>query len=140
MKKLLFIVVAFLTTQTFSQSMEPGLWKSKKSFELAGIDMPSTSGEECITKGEAKDARSTIEKELKKQGCSLTKWTVKNKKLEASVDCKNNDLDAKGELRGEFSKKNYDIKGEVKGKYKRAIPAVAKINLTGEWVNKACTK
>ena len=139
MKYILFSVLFIFVQYALSQTMEPGLWKSKESFELAGLNLPSTNGEECVTEGQAKNAKSTIEKELKKQGCTLTKWAVKNEKLDASVTCKNADLDATGDLRGDFSKKNYDLKGEVQGKYKKALPAVAKINLTGHWV-KACTQ
>ncbi|MGZ5280174.1 MAG: DUF3617 domain-containing protein, partial [Pseudobdellovibrionaceae bacterium] len=98
---LLWLLLCTLTLK--AQSLKPGVWKAKSSFQLNGIQLPSSEDEECVTATEAKDAKSTIAKELKKNGCELTKWMVKGKKIEASLVCKNNEMDAKGNLHGQFS-------------------------------------
>lgn len=139
MKTILITSILFATFQVSAVSFEPGLWKSKESFKLNGIPLPSSEGEECLTKEQTKDAKATIETELQKKGCTLTKWSLKNKKLEASLKCDNKDMNATGNLSGDFSRKSYDLTGEAKGKYKNAIPASAKLKLTGQWVS-ACKK
>ncbi len=139
MKHLLFTFFSVFAIRLYAQSFEPGIWKTKESLKLNGLPLPASSNEECITKAQAKDAKATIEKELKKQGCSLTNWVVKNQKLNAAVNCKNNDIDAVGNLYGEFSSKSYDLKGEAKGTYKHALPAIAEIKLSGQWM-KSCAK
>lgn len=129
----------FLALQTPAQEFEPGLWKSRTTLRLNGIPMPDSRAENCITDKQAKNARATIEYELKKQGCFLTKWEVKKENLDADVKCDNQDLEANGKLRGPFSEKEYDLRGEAKGKYKRILPSVASITMTGEWVaDKEC--
>ena len=134
-------MTSFLLTalHVSAESFTPGLWKSKESLTLNGIPLPSSEGEECLTKAQTKDAKVTIEKELQKKGCSLTKWSLKNKKLEASIKCDNDDMEATGNLRGDFSSKSYELKGEAKGKYKKALPAVAQLKLSGQWM-KSCVK
>lgn len=139
MKNILFISFLIFTAQTSAQSFDPGLWKSKESLELNGLPLPASSDEECITASQAKDAKATIEKELKKKGCSLTKWVVKNQKLDAAINCKNNDMDAVGTLYGKFSSKSYDLQGVAKGTYQQILPAVAVLKLSGQWV-KSCSK
>lgn len=139
MKHLILVTILFFSVQLFAQSFEPGLWKSKESLELNGIPLPSTSDEECITKTQAKDAKATIEKELKKKGCSLTKWTYKNQKLDAAIKCNNDDMEATGKLSGPFTSKSYDLKGEAKGTYKQVLPAVAELKLSGQRVS-SCAK
>lgn len=139
MKTILLTSILFAVVQASAQSFEPGLWKSKEGLTLNGIPLPSSQGEECLSKAETKDAKATIEKELKKKGCSLTKWSVKNKKLNASIKCDNDDITASGDLHGEFSSKSYNLTGEAKGKYKKALPSVAELKLSGQWV-KPCTK
>ncbi|WP_409479783.1 DUF3617 domain-containing protein [Pseudobdellovibrio sp. HCB154] len=137
--RLLFIVSLLISAKLYAQSFEPGLWKSKESVKIAGIPLPSTSDEECLTAAQTKDAKATIEKELNKKGCKLNSWVVKNKKLDASITCKNKDLDAVGKLGGIFTSKHYELKGEAEGTYKEMIPAVADISLSGQWVKK-CPK
>lgn len=139
MKKILLTLSLFAAVQSYAQSLEPGLWKSSESLKLNGISLPSSQDEECITPVQAKDAQATIEKELKKKGCTLTKWSVKNQKLDAAIKCKNDDMDATGSLQGEFSRKKYDLNGEARGTYKNVLPAVAVLKLSGQWT-KACTK
>lgn len=129
----------FFSAQLFAQSFEPGLWKSKESLELNGITLPAHEAEECITKNQAKDAKGTIERELKRRGCSLTKWTVKNQQLDAAIICKNEDMDAVGNLQGEFSPKSYNLNGGAKGTFKQVLPATAVLKLSGKWI-KACPK
>lgn len=137
--RLLFICSLFLSVKLYAQSFEPGLWKSKESVKVAGIPLPSTSDEECLTSAQTKDAKATIEKELNKKGCQLNSWAIKNQKLDASITCKNKDLDATGKLGGDFTSKRYELKGKAEGTYKQMIPAVADISLSGQWVKK-CTK
>lgn len=133
--KLLFIFILFSHLQLQAQSFQAGLWKSKESLKVNGIPLPSSSDEECITKDQAKDAKATIEKELKRKGCSLTKWVLKNNNLDASIKCNNKDIDATGSLSGPFASKSYNLKGEARGKYKKVIPAVAELKLSGERVS-----
>jgi hypothetical protein len=137
--KLIIFALLFCSLNTFAQSFEPGIWKSKESLEMNGITLPEFKSEECITASQAKDAKATIEKELKRRGCSLTKWTVKNQKLDAAIGCKNEDMDAIGTLRGDFSRKSYDLKGEASGTFKQVLPAAVRLRLSGQWV-KACPK
>lgn len=140
MIKYIFCLIFLLFVQlTWAQSFEPGLWTSKESLELNGLPLPSSTDEECITANQAKDAKATIAKELKKKGCALTKWTYKNQKLDAAIKCENNDMKATGKLSGQFSKKNYDLTGEAKGTYQDILPAVAVLKLSGQWV-KVCQK
>lgn len=135
-----YIVCLLLIVQpTWAQSFEPGLWASKESLELNGLPLPSSTDEECITPDQAKDAKATIEKELKKKGCSLTKWAYKNKKLDAAIKCDNKDMKAVGKLSGKFSQKSYDLTGEAKGTYQEILPATAVLKLSGQWV-KVCKK
>lgn len=137
--RVLFIFSLFISVKLYAQSFEPGLWQSKESVKIAGISLPSTSDEECLTPAQTKDAKATIEKELKKKGCQLNSWVVKNKKLDAAITCKNKDLDATGKLSGPFTNKYYELKGEAEGTYKQMIPAVADISLSGQWIKK-CPK
>jgi hypothetical protein len=132
----LMILLSTLTSAQ-AQSFQPGLWKSKAAFKLNGIPLPSSEGEECITAAEAKDPKASIVKELKKNGCELTKWNLKGKKLEASLKCKNKDLDAEGSLHGTVENKNYQLQGEAEGTYQGMIPSSATLALTGEWT-KTC--
>lgn len=137
MKHLIFTF--FFGTQIYAQSFEPGLWKSKESLELNGVPLSPSSGEDCITAKEAKDAKATIEKELKQQGCSVVKWSVKNQKLDAAIKCDNDEMEAVGKLKGKFSRKSYELVGEAEGTIKKILPAVAVLRLSGEWV-KSCPK
>lgn len=137
--KLLFFILVIFSVKLYAQSFEPGLWKSKESVKIAGIPLPSSSDEECLTPSQTKDAKATIQKELNKKGCQLDSWVVKNQKLDASITCKNKDLDAVGKLGGDFTSKRYELKGKAEGTYKQMIPAVADISLSGQWVKK-CQK
>ena len=139
MKYAVCLSFLFLVHNVQAQSFEPGLWTSKESLELNGIPLPASTDEECITSDQAKDAKATIEKELKKKGCSLTKWTYKNQKLDAAIKCDNKDMKATGKLSGKFTNKSYDLSGEAKGTYQEILPAVAVLKLSGQWV-KVCKK
>lgn len=130
----LLLLGILFSLQAPAQKFVPGLWKSRTTLRLNGIPMPDSRAENCITNKQAKNARATIENQLKSQGCYLTKWEVKEKNLDADVKCDNKDLEANGKLRGPFSERKYDLKGEARGKYKRILPSIAAITLTGEWV------
>lgn len=132
MNKLVLLALLFMNFKVEAQSFEPGLWKSKESLVINGIPLPSSTDEECITKAQAKDAKATLEKELKRKGCSITQWSYKNNSLEAGIKCKNSDMDAVGKIRGSFTNKSYNLTGEAKGTYKNVLPALARLKLSGE--------
>ncbi len=133
----LFAVLMFQIPTANAQSLQPGLWKTKAHFKLSGVPLPSSENEECLTADEAKDPKSSIVKELKKNGCELTKWNLKGKNLQAALKCKNKELDAEGSLKGTVSSKSYSLDGEAEGTYQGMIPSTATLKLTGEWV-KTC--
>ncbi len=135
MKYIVWLALVISSGSLLAQSFEPGMWTSKESLELNGIPLPASTDEECITASQAKDAKATIEKELKKKGCSLTKWTYKNQKLDAAIKCDNKDMNAVGNLAGKFTLKSYDLTGEAKGTYKEILPAVAVLKLSGQWTS-----
>jgi hypothetical protein len=101
---------------------------------LNGVPLPASEDEDCIKSSQTQDAQSTIRKELKKQGCNLDSWVVKGQNLEASLTCKTDEIDAKGQLQGRFTAKSYNLNGEAKGTYQKMIPSKATITLTGQWV------
>jgi hypothetical protein len=135
---ILSISIFILTPTLYAQSIAPGLWKAKTSFILSGLPLPSSENEECILPEEAKDIKSSITSELKKNGCTLKKWEIKGQNLKASLICKNKEVDAEGTIQGKFSDKSYELNGEAEGTYQSMIPATATVKLTGKWV-KACT-
>jgi uncharacterized protein YajQ (UPF0234 family) len=128
----------FFVNPLLAQSLEPGLWKSQTKLELNNLPLPESKDEKCVTASQAKDVRTTIEKELKKKDCLITKWVIKNQKLDAALECKSDDISATGKLAGDVTRKSYNLKAEATGVYKH-IPAVAIIGLTGQWVKK-CSK
>lgn len=138
MKKLV-VLLLFLNPVVKAQSLEPGLWKAKTTFKVGDLSLPPSEDEECISTAEAKDAKGTITKELKRNGCKLLTWKVTGSQLEVSLTCTNEQIDAKGTLRGHFSAKNYELNGDAEGTYQGVIPATATLKLTGQWA-KACAK
>lgn len=139
MKYLLLACASLFTLQTNAQSFEAGLWKTKESIKVNGIALPESSSQECVTEAQAKDAKAAIQKELKKQNCALTKWTVKNQKLDAAITCKSKDIEASGNLSGDFGLKSYNLTGEAQGTFMQALPATANLALSGQWIRK-CSK
>lgn len=135
MKSLLICLVT--PSLLCAQTLKPGIWKGQASFTVNNIPLPSTQDEDCILPHEVKDVKGSLVKNLKKQGCSLTKWEVRGQKIEASLVCKGQDIDATGSLKGQFSDKSYKLSGEVKGTFKEMLPAIAQVELQGEWV-KSC--
>ncbi len=135
---LIFLVMS-VSLISYAQVLEAGLWKTKSSFKLNGISLPSKEHEECISAAEAKDAKTTIVDALKKESCELTRWEVKKGKLEAALSCKNSDVEASGKIHGTLSTKSYSLEGEADGTYKNAIPSTATLKLSGQWV-KRCKK
>ena len=132
--KQLILATLFIALSAQTQSLEPGLWKTKTSIALNGMALPSENEEGCVTANEAKDPQTTISESLKKEKCSLTKWELKNSKLDARIECQSDEIQAKGFLRGSVSKKNYLLKGEAEGTFANAIPTFAKLNLSGQWL------
>ncbi len=132
-KSFIILSVLLLTVSAKAQSLQAGLWKTKSVFVVSGITLPSSDGEDCVSAEEAKDIKLSITKELKKNGCSLDSWKTKAATLEASLTCKNDQLDAKGILAGPFTTKSYTLTGNAKGVIQGSIPASADIKLTGVW-------
>lgn len=139
MKQLVLTAFVIFTSQLYAQSFEPGLWRYKENVSISGISLKPSTNEDCVSASKAKDAKASIEKELKKHGCLLTKWIVKNQKLDAAIKCKNDTFEAGGNLKGLFSQKSYDLQGEAEGTYMQALPATALIKLSGQWIKK-CNK
>jgi hypothetical protein len=139
MKKIFFALFILLSLKAFSQSMKPGLWKTTTAFKLNGIPLPTKDSDGCVSAKEAKDAKKTITDGLKKDGCELTKWEIQSGNLQASLSCKNKDIEAKGDLHGKFTEKHYELEGDATGTYMNAIPSAATVRLTGTWV-KSCKK
>lgn len=132
---LFFMAGLFFNSSLEAQSLEPGIWHAKTDFTVDGISLPASIGEECVSTEQAKDAKGTISKALDKIGCILTQWNVKDNYLEAALECKNSELNAKGIIRGQFSEKNYQLEGSAHGFYLKVIPAVATLKLNGQWLN-----
>ncbi len=139
MKIIIIVFLGLAHFQAYAQSIQPGNWKAKSVFKISGIALPSDEEEECISSDEAKDAKTTITKELKRDGCKLLSWNVKNSNIEASLSCKNDQIDAKGKLHGHFTSTTYDLSGEAEGTYQQMIPSTATLRLTGHWVSR-CAK
>lgn len=135
-----FVVTGILlfSPSLFAQNMKPGLWQAKTVLSLNGLQLPASDDQECITATEAKDAKQTIARELKKKGCDLTEWKLKGKSLEAKLKCQNEDFQAQGSLKGSVTDKSYELKGEAEGAFKM-IPSFANIDLKGKWL-KDCEK
>ncbi len=138
-KNLAVGLVSLLAFQMTAHALQPGLWKSTTTFRLNGIPMPNSHDENCFSPSQAKDTKSAIEEELKKKGCSLDNWILKNQKLTADLNCNNKDVEAHGKLTGDITQTKFEIKGNAKGKYKRFLPSVAAVTLSGERVG-TCTK
>ena len=138
MKKFL-IATIILISFSKSYSLQAGLWKTNAEFKLNGLPMPSNESEACLSAAETKDAKDTIAKALKKDGCTLTKWDLKGTALKAALTCKNKDVDATGTITGIVTDKKYELDGDAQGHYKGTIPSKAKIKLVGTWV-KSCKK
>lgn len=138
MKSLCFILLSLFAGSAFAQAIRPGIWHAETSVKLNGISLPGSENEECIPKAKARDLKATISKDLKDKGCELTAWKVKKKKLEASLRCKTDDIEADGQLAGDVTDKMYDLTGEASGKWK-SIPASVSLHLVGKWISK-CPK
>ena len=100
--------------------------------------MPESKNQECVSTAQAKDIKGTLSKELKKHGCSVTKWTAKGKQVEIAIQCDKSGLVAKGNLRGTVEPKNYNLSGEAEGTFQQ-IPSQASVSLKGKWL-KICPK
>lgn len=138
MKISFLFIFSLFASSALAQSIQPGTWRAKTTVELNGMPLPASEAEECITKSEAQDLKPNIAKELKKKGCDITKWTVKGQNLEASLQCKNKQLQAKGQLKGTVTAKKYDLSGNAEGSF-NGFPSSATMKLTGNWV-KSCVR
>lgn len=135
--QILFILPLFgINTQAIS--MRPGQWKSTTSFKLNGIQLPKNESQGCVSPKQASDIQTTLTKGLQKDGCELKKWNLKGTHLQAEVSCQNKDIAAEGKISGTVTEKSYNLEGNAQGIYKNAIPSVATITLTGNWVSKTC--
>lgn len=134
----LIMALLVFSPSAFAQNMKPGLWQAKTSLSLNGLQLPASEDQECITAQEAKNAKETISRELKKKGCELTQWNLKGKSLEAKLKCEKDDLKAQGTLKGSVTDKSYELKGDAEGSFK-SIPSFASLDLKGKWL-KECPK
>ena len=138
MKKQIIATLFLFSLAAQATSMQPGQWKSTTSFKLNGIQLPKSESQGCVSPDQASDLQSTLTKGLQKDGCELKKWNLKGTQLKAELFCKNKDVEAEGNISGTVTQKSYNLEGEAKGTYKNAIPSVATIKLTGNWVSKTC--
>jgi hypothetical protein len=134
----MFLLFSLLTSFSFAQAIDPGIWQAKSNFQVAGIDFPESKSEECVPIDEAKDLKTSLTRELTKNGCTATKWDVKGKKIDIELSCNKSGLDAKGKLTGSVTAKSYDLSGTAQGTY-HSIQTSAHIQLSGKWL-KACEK
>ncbi len=133
--KFFFLFFLLLSSTTQAQDLAPGIWQAKSEGILNGISILPAVGEECISSEQAQNPKTTISKIIEKIGCVLTSWSINDGNLEASLDCKTNQLRAKGKIRGQFSEKSYDLHGNVQGVYLNFIPASANLILRGQWMS-----
>lgn len=127
-------VLFMISTLAKAQSVKPGLWKAETKIKLNGIPLPTSKNEECVSKTQAKDLKSTLTNELKKNGCAVTHWSSKLKQIEISLRCNKSGLEATGKLRGQLTDKTYDLNGEAMGTFK-SIPSQALLSLQGRWIS-----
>lgn len=137
MKSQILIALFLLPSLGYALQMKPGLWNTKTEVKLGEIPLVDSKNSECVEKSKTKDVRATIEKELQGKDCKLSTWNLKGKNLEATVNCDNKDLKAKGALRGTVIASNYDLKGTADGTYFK-IPTSISFVLAGEWT-KECS-
>lgn len=134
---LLLLLGLLMGLTSEAQVLKPGIWKAKASFKVNGLPLPSSDEEDCVLPHEVKDVKASITKNLKKNGCVLTKWDVKNKNIDAALSCDSDDLVATGTIKGSYTASSYKLDGLANGTYKKMLPASAVIELRGEWL-KAC--
>ena len=128
-------IISIFAIHTNAQSVQPGIWKVKSDIKLNGISLPTESVEDCITNAEAKDAKVTVAKELKRNECLIKSWKVKGQNLTAKISCASSEIQADGILTGQFTKKSYVLSGKANGTYQNLIPSVAHLKLEGIWVS-----
>lgn len=143
----LSLTAAFLATISMSltmnetamaNSIHPGIWKASSQVHLNSISLPSTETEECVSKKDAKDLKTTLSKDLKEKGCELTEWLIKKNKLTAGLKCKNDDIDAEGQLQGRVDAKSYELTGDARGHY-NGMRASVEVKFTGQYVGPCLT-
>ncbi len=111
----------------------PGMWHSEATFKLNGVPMPSTDDDNCVSAKEAKEPKEAIAESLKRNDCTLTEWKMKKSTVNAVVNCKNDQLEAQGILKGHFDKKSYNLAGDITGKHKFLGKARASVVFDGRW-------
>src|SRR4051812_13757359 len=105
MQKMTFLMFLFFSqVNSHAQSIDPGIWKDSSQFTVNDLPMPNDAKEECITPEQSKDVKLTIAKDLKKIGCSISKWKVNGQQLEASLNCQSEQINATGTVTGKFTK------------------------------------
>ena len=95
--------------------------------------MPESKNQECVSTAQAKDIKGTLSNELKKHGCTVSKWTAKGKQVEIAIRCDKSGLIAQGQLRGRVESKSYNLSGEAEGTFQQ-IPSQASVSLQGKWL------
>ncbi len=133
--KFFLFIFLLLCSVTQAQNLTPGIWQAKSEVILDGVSILPAFGEECISLEQAQNPKATISKIIEKIGCVLTSWSIKDGNLDASLDCRTNQLRATGKIRGQFSEKSYDLHGNAQGVYLNFIPASANLILRGQWMS-----
>lgn len=131
---------AFLTLSfiALAQSVQPGVWHTESTFKLNGVPLPTSQKKECLDKEAAKDLKSNLTEELKKNGCEPTKWVTKATQIEIDLKCAKSGLNAQGSLSGTLTDKSYNLSGDAEGNY-QGFPSKANMALKGQWLE-ACNK
>ena len=135
-----FVLSLIIFTQGFTvlnaQVVQHGLWTTNSIFEVNGIPVPAAKSEQCLTKENAKDLKSTLVKDLAKIGCASNKWIIKGAQVDIGLKCNSAGLEAEGNMKGSVTNKKYNLIGNAVGTF-QGIPSQAKIILEGSWV-KGC--
>lgn len=131
---LIFIRLIFAGSNLNAQVLTSGLWQGKSEMIVNGAPLPIAVAEQCMSPEQAQDPKATIASSLKKTGCSITEWKITDGKLDAVLNCKSNELKARGDVHGTFTPTSYDLKGSAHGFYKNILPVLANIKLNGRWI------
>jgi hypothetical protein len=133
MKKIICLLTLLIGFSANAQSMNPGLWKTVTRYKVNGVPLSPSEDQDCISKSQAADVKTTLSNALAKKGCELTSWRLVGQQLDAELSCNKDGLEATGLVSGLVTPDRYDLVAKAKGTYKH-IPSVATIELVGEHV------
>lgn len=117
MKILLFVLATtFVTHFAQAQTITPGLWKAKTVIKLNTLALPPIDANDCISANEAKDIRKYIQENLiPDTQCTIKTWDYKKPELKVTLTCSNSQYDAKGDVRGKVTEKEFHLTGTLSG-------------------------